>query len=272
MKLPSTVFIAHCPTLSPERKVFLSKHLEERVPIKDVRWCEDFNNDHPFVEWLYQYIKPPCGLNNTSLSVKNFEMFKTMIDENIDNAFILTDDVAFHKDWLQYYESIEELPLFINMGVGLCLDIKPEIGKMPIIYNNGGCECIYVTNTFAKLMLNCININHSIDMVYHGVLYSINYPIYSLPICYQTSIIECQSLCSTPEGPPDPRRVDWVTFIKTYKMSAVTYPFLLEKYQEYLNMKEQKEKQIYEIYGKHTNLKNIDYIMNINGFSNKMIE
>ena len=43
MKLPSTVFIAHCPTLSPERKVFLSKHLEERVPIKDVRWCEDFN-------------------------------------------------------------------------------------------------------------------------------------------------------------------------------------------------------------------------------------
>ena len=101
-------------------------------------------------------------------------------------------------------------------------------------------------------------------MVYHGVLYSINYPIYSLPVCYQTSIIECQSLCSA-QGPPDPRLVDWVKFVKTY-------PFLLEKYQEYLNMKEQKEKQIYEIYGKHTNLKNIDYIMNINGFSNKMIE
>ena len=71
-------------------------------------------------------------------------MFKTMIDENIDNAFILTDDVAFHKDWLQYYESIEELPLFINMGTALCLDIKPEIGKMYICNE-------YICKTYAKL-------------------------------------------------------------------------------------------------------------------------
>jgi hypothetical protein len=53
MKLPEVIFfIRHCPNLAPERKVFLEEHIRERVPIKDVRWLEDYNHDHPFVEWL----------------------------------------------------------------------------------------------------------------------------------------------------------------------------------------------------------------------------
>ena len=42
MKIPNTIFVKHCPNLSPERKTFLIKYLEERVPIKDVRWEEDY--------------------------------------------------------------------------------------------------------------------------------------------------------------------------------------------------------------------------------------
>jgi len=31
MKLPEVIFVKHCPDLAPERKVFLEKHLKERV-------------------------------------------------------------------------------------------------------------------------------------------------------------------------------------------------------------------------------------------------
>jgi hypothetical protein len=46
MKIPEVIFVKHCPDLAPERKVFLEKHLKERVSIKDVRWIEDYNHDH----------------------------------------------------------------------------------------------------------------------------------------------------------------------------------------------------------------------------------
>ena len=83
MKIPKTVFILHCPKLNPERKEFLSGHLKERVPIRDIRWCEDYNHDHHFVEWLKHTQKLPYGPKITSGLVKSLDIFKTMIDENI---------------------------------------------------------------------------------------------------------------------------------------------------------------------------------------------
>ena len=76
MKLPSTVFVLHCPNLKPERRVRLEKHIEERLPIKNVRWFEDYNHDHPFVEWLRHTQKLPYGPKITSKLVKFLEILK----------------------------------------------------------------------------------------------------------------------------------------------------------------------------------------------------
>jgi hypothetical protein len=38
MKLPSVLFVKHCPPLTHNRKIFLEKYLPERVPIQDIRW------------------------------------------------------------------------------------------------------------------------------------------------------------------------------------------------------------------------------------------
>ena len=97
MKIPEVAFIRHCPNLAPERKIFLEEHIKERVPIKDIRWIEDYNHDHLFVEWINVKLKLPYGLKLTSNMVKNLTIFKQMIDENIEDALLLDDDVTFHS-------------------------------------------------------------------------------------------------------------------------------------------------------------------------------
>jgi hypothetical protein len=259
MKLPSTVFVLHCPKLNPERKAFLEPHLKDRVPIEDVRWCEDFNHDHPLVEWLNHTQKLPYGVKITSGLVKSLEIFRTMIDENIDRAIILNDDVMFHKDWLRYYESVP-VPddiLFVNIGTALFLDIKPVEGKVHVIGNNGGCEGVYVTKEFAELYLTCLNLNHTADIIVHGFLSSIGHPLLCLPICYQTSIIENKTSLD------HDTRADgnWIQFVNGYKDSKkVNYFKLLDQYKEYLKLKKSKEDKIFELYGKRVDLRNIDYV------------
>ena len=89
MKVPKVLFVKHCPNLSPERKVFLVEHLKERVPIEDIRWFEDYNHDHPFVEWVNAKLKLPYGVKLTSNLVKTLLMFKQMIDERIESALFI---------------------------------------------------------------------------------------------------------------------------------------------------------------------------------------
>ena len=75
MKIPEVLFVKHCPNLSPERKIFLSKHINNRVPIDDVRWVEDYNHTDTFVWWLNKKLNLPYGVKLTSNMVKSIMMF-----------------------------------------------------------------------------------------------------------------------------------------------------------------------------------------------------
>lgn len=267
MKLPSTVFVLHCPKLNPERRVFLEKHLEERVPIKNVRWVEDFTHEHPFVEWLLHTHKLPYGPKITSGMVRHFEIFRTMVEEDIESSLILNDDVMFHRDWVSIFESIQVHPdtLFINLGTALYLDVKPEIGKVYHIHNNGGCEGIYVTKKFAELFLTNINMNHTIDIIFHGLLTSVNHPVLCVPICYQTSIIEK----NTSLDHETRKEGNWIEFVKKYSsLPKENYFDILKEFEKYKKIKERKESQIFEIYGKKVNLRCVDYVI---GCTNSII-
>ena len=128
MKLPEVIFVKHCPNLAPERKLFLEEHLKERVPIKNVRWFEDYNHDHPFVEWLNAKYNLPYGPKLTSNFVKTLMMMKQMVDENIESALHIDDDVTFHKDWVKYFESISDETKdigFLNLGTSPFFNLKP---------------------------------------------------------------------------------------------------------------------------------------------------
>ena len=143
MKIPKVAFVKHCPNLAPERKLFLEEHLKERVPIKDVRWIENYNHDHLFVQWLNAKLNLPYGPKLTSNFVKTIIMMKQMVEEKIESAIQMDDDVVFYKDWVKIVESIPdevEHNGFINMGTSPFFNLKPQLKQVYKLPNNGGCE------------------------------------------------------------------------------------------------------------------------------------
>ena len=262
MRIPKVAFIKHCPNLSPERKVFLEEHLKERVHIQDVRWIEDYNHDHLFVQWLNVKLNLPYGPKLTSNFVKTIMSMKQMLDEDIECAFHIDDDAVFHKDWDKILESIpEEVENngYINMGTSRFYNLPPKIGHMYQIPINGGSEVSWVSIDFARSFLENLNMNEAIDIVFHGVLLSTNKRVFNIPIAHQTSDIECQSTVDHESR----KNSNWEAYVQNYKkLDKIDFNNLLEDFKKFEEKKKIVEEKFYEIYGKKVDIKNVKYILN----------
>ena len=259
MKLPEVLFVKHCPKLSPERKVFLSQHLEERVPIKDVRWIEDYNHEDTFIWWLNSYLKLPYGLKLTSNMIKNIMALKKMVDENIESAIIMDDDAVFIKNWQSIFESLPEIDpeCFLNMGISTFFDIKPEHGKIYVIGNNAGCEVMLCSLTFAKKILNNLNIHHTADIVFHAHMYSIQKPLLCVPLCHQTSFLERTTTLDHESRKDEP----WTDFLRKYPQAPkINMDVLFKEFEVFNTRKENLENKFFELYGKRIDMKDYPYI------------
>jgi hypothetical protein len=264
MKVPDTLFFSHCPNISPERKEFLLQHIKERVDIKDVRFFEDYNHDHPFVEWLHHVKKPPYGTKLTSNLVKGLYRFKTMVDENITSAILADDDVVFHKDWREILESVDipQEVIFLNLGTPPYEGSKPpKKGVGYILGNNGGCEASYATLDFAKLFLKHFTFLHGGDIIIHGLLSIIGHQLICIPVCNQTSgLMRCSSLEHETKAES---LVKWQDVVKNYgKIVHENFYVILEEYDIYCDLKKKKEDKFNELFGKKINIRDVGYILN----------
>lgn len=260
MKLPTTVFIKHCPDLTPERRTFLEKHLEERVPISDVRWIEEYNHDDLFVWWMNQRLKLPYGLKLTSHIVRTIMSWKTMIDENIESALFLEDDVVFHKDWVSIFESLPDIDpqCFLNLGISPFFEVKPEHGQLYVIGNNAGSEGMVFSLQFAQEIMRNLNIDHGGDIILHGHVYSIGKPLLCSPLCHQTSIMEKKISLDH-----ETRHTDhWVRFVQNYAtLPKIHMDELFKEFETFKKRKSALETQFYALYGKKVDIKLYEYIM-----------
>jgi hypothetical protein len=262
MKIPEVAFIKHCPNLAPERKVFLEEHLKERVSIKDIRWIEDYNHDHPFVQWLNVKLNLPYGPKLTSNFVKTIFMMKQMVDEKIESALHIDDDVVFYRDWDKILESIPdevEQNGYINMGTSPFFNLQPKLRQVYQIPNNGGAEVIWVNLDFALSFLTNLNMEEAPDIVIHGLMMSMRKPILNIPITHQTSNIERVSTVDH-----DTRKAsNWQAYVHNYKnIPKINFNKLLEEFKQFEEKKKRVEDKFYELYGKKVDIKNIKYILN----------
>jgi len=262
MKLPEVVFVKHCPNLAPERKVFLEEHLKERVPIKDVRWIEDYNHDHPFVQWLNARYNLPYGPKLTSNFVKTCFTLKQMVDENIESILHIDDDVTFHKDWVKYFESVEDHIQdigFINLGTSPFFNLKPKMKEVYQLPNNGGCECIWLTLDMAKNFLQNLNFEEAIDIVIHGFMTANKKPIINMPLCHQTSdLVRVSTLDHETR-----KSSNWIAYVQNYKnLPKVSFDKLLEDFKEFEEKRKRVEDKFEEIYGQRVDIKNVKYVLN----------
>ena len=262
MKLPKVIFVKHCRNLAPERGVFLEQHLEERVPIKDVRWMVDYNHDNPFVEWLNAKYNLPYGPKLTSNFVKTCFMLKQMVDDNIESALLIDDDVCFHKDWVKYFESIPddlEKVGFLNLGTSPFFNLRPKMGEVYQLPNNGGCECTWWTLDMARNFLLNVNPNEAIDIIFHGFMRASKKPILNMPLCHQTSdVVRVSTLDhETRESS------NWMAYVQNYEnLPKVSFNKLIEDFHEFEKRRQRVEDKFEEIYGKRVDIKNVKYILN----------
>lgn len=266
MKFPNTIFVKHFPDSFSGRKEFLTQHLENRLVesvIKDIRWVEDYNHDHPFVQWLNIKLNIPHGTELTSNFVKSLIICKQMVDENIESAILINDDVTFHKNWKYIFEKIpDEVALnnYINLGISPFFNLKPLIGEVHKMPTNGnGCEAVWITRDFAKGIIENLNMEEPLDVVYHGYLISSGRSILNVPICHQTSNLENVS-----DFDYDTRVTkNRVAYVNNY-MGLKKYNFnkLLEDFKEFGERKCRIENKFEEIFGKHIDIKNVKYILN----------
>jgi hypothetical protein len=262
MKIPEVAFIKHCPNLSPERKVFLQEHLKERVPIKDIRWVEDYNHDHPFVQWLNVKLNLPYGPKLTSNFVKSIIMMKQMVDERIECALHIDDDVVFYRDWEKILNSIPdevEQNGFINLGTSPFFNLQPKLRQVYQLPNNGGCEVTWISLDFAISFLTNLNMDEAPDIVVHGMLNSSKKPVLNIPITHQTSNIERESSLDHDTRKPS----NWAAYVQNYKnLPKINFNKLLEEFKQFEEKKKRVEEKFYELYGKSVDIKNVKYILN----------
>jgi hypothetical protein len=262
MKIPEVAFIKHCPNLAPERKVFLEEHLKERVSIKDIRWIEDYNHDHLFVQWLNAKLKLPYGPKLTSNFVKTIFMMKQMVDEKIESALHIDDDVVFYRDWDKILESIPdevEHNGYINMGTSPFFNLQPKLRQVYQIPNNGGAEVIWVNLDFALSFLTNLNMEEAPDIAIHGLMISMHKPILNIPIAHQTSNIERVSTVDHDTRKPS----NWQAYVQNYKnLPKINFNKLIEEFKQFEEKKKRVEEKFYELYGKKVDIKNVKYILN----------
>jgi hypothetical protein len=262
MKIPEVAFVKHCPNLSPERKIFLEEHLKERLPIKDIRWIEDYNHDHPFVQWLNVKLNLPYGPKLTSNFVKTIISMKQMVDEKIESAFHIDDDVVFYRDWVKILESIPdevETNGYINMGTSPFFNLQPKIRNVYEIPNNGGMEVFWSSLEFAHGFLSNLNMHEAIDIVIHGMMTSAKKTILNIPIAHQTSNIEKSSILDHETRKPS----RWVAYVQNYKnLEKIDINKLFEEFKKFEEKKKKVEDKFYELYGKRVDIKNVKYILN----------
>ena len=262
MKLPEVIFIKHCAGIAPERKLFLEEHLKERVPIKDVRWLEDYNHDHPFVEWLNAKYSLPYGPKLTSNLVKTLMAMKQMVDENIESAFHIDDDVCFHTDWIKYFESIPDDVQsigFLNLGTSPFFNLAPKMGELYQLPNNGGCECTWWSLDIVKKFLENLNLEEAIDIIWIGFMNMLNKPMLNMPLCHQTSDLARASTLDHETR----KSSNWMAYVQNYKnLPKVDFNKLTEDFKEFEEKRRQVEDKFQEIYGKRVHIKNVKYVLN----------
>jgi len=188
-------------------------------------------------------------------------MFKQVIDERIESALFIDDDVVFHKDWVEILESIPdevEKNGFINLGTSHFYNLKPEKGNVYSLPNNGGCEGSWFSLECVIAFMSNLNIDQAADIVLHGFMMAQGKPILNIPICHQTSQIEQFTTLDH-----DTRKTgNWFEYVKKYKtLPKVNFNTLLKEFEVFKERKKRVDEKFYELYGKKVDIKNINYIV-----------
>jgi hypothetical protein len=193
--------------------------------LTDVEWIEEYDKEDPLISRIKEKTSSPLTLAEISCSMKHFVAMKRMVDQNIQEAVILEDDVIFYPEFGQtpFFHPCGFLRL--GLGVGILEENKPPRGlKVFIASNPGGSEAQWVSLPFAKAAVENMNFDFSLDMFQYALLHSFTgEKLRCMNLCYQTSLVA--------SGPSEiAKSLDWDAYrdycikfrtLKNYKFEDV---------------------------------------------------
>lgn len=235
----------------------LKKHIENRNIYEyfDVHFFTDYPSDHPFIIWLHKFAAPHISKQELSGFVKYCEIFKLALEMNLEEFVIIDDDAVFIENWRDAFN--KKCDFFDCMCMGVNYHILPSTERITI-GNVGGCQCLRCTNKFAKFVLNNIDFDQAIDIVFGAIMLHHGYTLDIIPICQQTSIIDDRS---EQKHNDTTYKIDWVTYTRNYKPSGISYDKIKKAYDEFMNIKKIVEDDFETRFSQKCDIWNIDYIM-----------
>ena len=214
------LYVKHCPIACPDRRRVLEEYLTARG-FTDVKWVTKYPVSHPFVQWLHarlgKHLSPSC----ISGLVKHLEACLDLVnDPTVDSAILCDDDVVFLKDWKEKLQIPQGAP-FVNVSVGVNYQVYPD-GQLRQLNNNGGCEAVWMTKEFARVVLRNVDARAGIDHVYFALVRALGFPLLCSPIAQQTSSLEPRKSSleiSEKYQPPRP----WYEYVSDFKPTRLDY-------------------------------------------------
>ena len=265
MIVPSTIFVKTCANIDPQKKIDMIAHMstDNRVSIENVVWIADDNCSDLITKWVVNTSNINYNTYLTSSFLKTLRGFKQMVDENIETALFIDDDILFHKDWKTIFESIPESNAsngFISLCISKRRNIVPVSGTVYTVDDIIGNSAFWCSKTFAEGFINNLNMDKMLDLSMQGYLISNSKSLLCVPICHELSHLEQYS--TTGENKTE-YYTNWNDFVNSYGDSTkTTYSTLLSNYEVFLTKKNSIEAKFTELFGKVVKIQNVKYLLN----------
>jgi hypothetical protein len=242
----------------PTRRSRLEKNFSE-VGINDnfnIHWVTDFTKDDPFVRFIHDFHAEHTSEMALSGFVKLCEILEMGLKTGDSHFMISDDDVVFIKDWKKHLDNLNLG--FINIvGLGVNFHVLPD-GITKFTGNVGGMECSVVSKEFATFFLNNIDFKQAADIVVSAMMVHHNVPLSVTPICQQTSFLENKSSL---DHSSTKYEKDWITFIKTYRPTGLSYQQMKNDFTVYSQMRDVVENDFEKRFGIRIPIYNKSYII-----------
>lgn len=244
-----------------------SKNVERRKALennpaligKDVTWVTDWDREELFVKWVHWYSKTDQISNHLSAFLKQVWCFNDMIKNNIEECIIFEDDVVFEKDWLEKFNKVPKQNLkFIKLG-SIFQNLEYDPNTIHQIGNPGGAEAIWFHKDFAKLVLDNLDFQQTIDIYYGGILNLMKHPLMCIPVCSQTSVYTSNTSCGGNNC-----KIHWIEYVKNfYYYKKFNFNKLVLEFEKFKTKKQEFENNYNNRFNCKIELNDFNYLNDI---------
>jgi GR25 family glycosyltransferase involved in LPS biosynthesis len=155
--------------------------------LTDVTWIDWYDKEDIECDWVKKCCHSPLNLSLISLCLKHFEALLDMVKNRIPEALVFEDDVVFIEDWYKKLVIPSDVT-FLRLDSVIHLEYD---GQIKVVEDLWPSEAQYFKLEFAEFLIKRVSFSSPYDnYLYTLIKDELKLPVYLLPLCSQTSILD----------------------------------------------------------------------------------